>query len=153
MSRGVLQLTLAVAALTALIWATSAPAAVYQGVANDGPRVSLHTNASGVPTRVEFGDYDSTCSNGYSSRNAIPGFEDPFDDSSTQIVIDKGHRTVRRDVENVGRANIEVRWNLIANLTDSNRWRGKFKTTGVFTKHGEELAKCTARFDFVLSPR
>jgi hypothetical protein len=126
---------------------------VFTGAADDGTEVTLRTNGDGEPTRVDFGDYESDCTKGFSTRNPITGFETPFDESSPESVLDQGSRKLRRDIRHVdGPVTIKASWKFAAQLANG-AWAGEFKTKGIFTQRGHTLSKCVTDFAFSLAPR
>ena len=144
----------ATVALFALAGAASAEAAVYSGSANDGTKVTIETSVGGQPIRVDFGDYASNCTNHWTNTNPITGFEKPFDDRATDHFADRGKVNVKRHVRHIdGLVDVKAKWDFSASLTDSNRWRGRMSTTGVFSQDGEKLSKCVADFRFSVGPK
>jgi hypothetical protein len=130
---------------------STAQAATYAGTADDGTTVRLRTDSSNKPDRVTFGRYESDCTNDWTLPNPIKGFKAPFDEATTETVVDRGKAKGTRHVDNVdGAVDIKAKWKFKAHLTDDGQWRGNFKTAGVFSQNGDRLSKCVAGFAFTL---
>ena len=138
-----------------LISAATAYAANYGGVASDGTELLLQTDDKGVPELVHIRNYRADCNHGYTSiRNPITGFEPPFDKATRHRLVDHGRVRVKRHLDGVeGRVHLHIHWNFRATHTQSDRWRGRYGTSGEFRQHHDTITRCAVRFSFLLEPR
>jgi hypothetical protein len=126
----------------------SAEAARFTGETNQGARVSMTTNASGVPTRIDVSRYRADCRDDdkfYAEREGS-GYRAPFDRSSADAVRDRD--TARIAPEGYGG---RVAFELDLRRRPDGSWRAKdVRRIRLEPESGGDTLRCRAVLRYTL---
>ncbi len=135
--------------LLLLLTATSAEAAIFRGSTAQRERVTLRTDAEGVPTRLWFKKYRAGCGDGAFFRDRGSGFIRPFDRATSRKLVDSGPRYTFRD----DGLKVSVLPSVRVRRVSRERWRGRFRSRVKVIRNGDVVDRCEADFPFAVNLR
>jgi len=132
-----------------LLTAATAEAAIFRGSTAQRERVTLRTDAEGVPTRLWFKKYRAGCGGGAFFRDRGSGFIRPFDRATSRKLVDKGPRYTTRD----DGLKLSVLPSVRARQMSPDRWTGRFRSRVKVIRNGDVVDRCEADFPFAVNLR